>query len=128
MNNSTTEGVSIGSSCCGLPQLRRHRSDSTFAPIFFGKPTATEHSRQPNEVENPIIPNRIFPETTRHKAPHKPLLLLAIMEMIGREEIGSRFIGITGEITEINALFAARWRADADHGDQQHRVSVPASF
>ncbi|MBP1149442.1 MULTISPECIES: HNH endonuclease [unclassified Methylocaldum] len=56
-------------------------------------------------------PNRIFPETTRHKAPHKPLLLLAIMEMIARGEITSRFISIADEITELNDLFSAYWRA-----------------
>ncbi len=56
-------------------------------------------------------PNRVFPESTLRKAPHKPLLLLAIMEMIARGEITSRFISITGELIELNALFTAYWRA-----------------
>ena len=52
-----------------------------------------------------------FPDISRKKAPHKPLLLLAVMEMIGRGEITSRLISITGELTELNALFTEYWRA-----------------
>ena len=55
-------------------------------------------------------PGRIFPESIRGKAPHKPLLLLAIMDMITRSEITSRFISVAGELTELNALFTAYWR------------------
>jgi len=51
-------------------------------------------------------PNRIFPATTKHKAPHKPLLL-AVMEMVRRGEIITRFISITDHLTELSTLFTA---------------------
>lgn len=56
-------------------------------------------------------PNRVFPAMTKHKAPHKPLLLLAVMEMVGRGQIVTRFISITGELTELNMLFTGYWRS-----------------
>jgi putative restriction endonuclease len=56
-------------------------------------------------------PNRIFPETTKHKAPHKPFLLLAVMDMVGRGQIASRFVSITGELTELTMLFTGYWRS-----------------
>lgn len=55
-------------------------------------------------------PNRVFPATTKHRAPHKPLLLLAVMEMVRRGEMITRFISITGELTELNTLFTTYWR------------------
>jgi putative restriction endonuclease len=55
-------------------------------------------------------PNRVFPATTKHRAPHKPLLLLAVMEMVRRGEMINRFISITGELTELNTLFTTYWR------------------
>jgi putative restriction endonuclease len=56
-------------------------------------------------------PNRVFPATTKHKAPHKPLLLLAVMDMVGRGQIATRFISITGELTELTTLFTGYWRS-----------------
>ena len=55
-------------------------------------------------------PNSVFPELTKRKAPHKPLLLLAIMDMVKRGLITSKFIGITGELTELTLLFTSYWR------------------
>jgi putative restriction endonuclease len=55
-------------------------------------------------------PNSVFPEFTKHKAPHKPLLLLAIMDMVKRGMITNKFIGITGELTELTLLFTRYWR------------------
>ena len=55
-------------------------------------------------------PNSVFPELTRYKAPHKPLLLLAVMDMVERGLITSKFIGITGELTELTLLFTSYWR------------------
>jgi putative restriction endonuclease len=51
-----------------------------------------------------------FPAATKHLAPHKPLLLLAVIDMIGRNAITSPFISIAGEMTELASLFAAYWR------------------
>jgi putative restriction endonuclease len=55
-------------------------------------------------------PNRVFPETTKHRAPHKPLLLLAVMDMVSRGQIATRFISITSELTELTTLFTGYWR------------------
>lgn len=56
-------------------------------------------------------PGRSFPATTRNRAPHKPLLLLAVMDMVGRGQITDCFISITGELTELNELFTGYWRS-----------------
>lgn len=55
-------------------------------------------------------PNSVFSEITKHKAPHKPLLLLAIMDMVKRGMITNKFIDITGELTELTLLFTSYWR------------------
>jgi putative restriction endonuclease len=51
-----------------------------------------------------------FPTTTNRLAPHKPLLLLAVMEMVARKSITSELISIAGELTELASLFSAYWR------------------
>ena len=48
---------------------------------------------------------------TRKRAPHKPLLLLAVMDLVARGVINSRRIGITGERVELNDLFTDCWRS-----------------
>jgi putative restriction endonuclease len=55
-------------------------------------------------------PNKIFPATTKKKAPHKPLLLLAVMDLIERRQLSACFISVEGELTELNALFTSYWR------------------
>jgi len=55
-------------------------------------------------------PNRIFTELTRRKAPHKPLLLLAVMGMIERGLITRKSIIITGELIDLTQLFTHYWR------------------
>lgn len=55
-------------------------------------------------------PHRVFLPTTKHKAPHKPFLLLAVMEMVGRGSITHRFISITEELNELTELFTGYWR------------------
>ena len=49
--------------------------------------------------------------TTRNRAPHKPLLLLAVMDLVARGVVGSRLISITGELVELNELFTDYWRS-----------------
>ena len=56
-------------------------------------------------------PNRIFPALTKHKAPHKPFLLLAVIDMVGRGQIVNRFVSIIGELTELTMLFTNYWRS-----------------
>jgi putative restriction endonuclease len=70
-----------------------------------------------------------FPATTRNRAPHKPLLLMAVMDMVDRKSITSEFISIAGELTELASLFTAYWRrvmpaSHARGADQQHRVPI----
>jgi putative restriction endonuclease len=48
---------------------------------------------------------------TRNHAPHKPLLLLAVMDLVARGVISSRFISIKGELVELNELFTDYWRS-----------------
>ena len=69
-------------------------------------PTLADHCLQFTQLRR--APNRIFPTPSKKLAPHKPLLLLAIMDMPARNELDSRFISITGELT---TLFTGYWRA-----------------
>lgn len=52
-----------------------------------------------------------FPEETLRLAPHKPLLLLAVMDLVARGVVRDRFISATGEFTELNELFTDFWHA-----------------
>ena len=56
-------------------------------------------------------PGRIWGEGTRKRAPHKPLLLLAVMDLIARGVLGARFISVTNELVELNELFTNYWRS-----------------
>ena len=47
-------------------------------------------------------PGKTWSDATRRRAPHKPLLLLAVMDMVARGAITSRFISIEGELVELN--------------------------
>lgn len=44
-------------------------------------------------------------EATRHRAPHKPLLLLAIMDLIAEGTISTNFIELTPELGELFAIY-----------------------
>lgn len=56
-------------------------------------------------------PGRIWGDMTRSRAPHKPLLLLAVMDLVARGALTSRFISITTELVELNELFTDYWRS-----------------
>ena len=56
-------------------------------------------------------PGRMWGELTRNRAPHKPLLLLSVMDLIARGVITSHFISISGELVELNELFTDYWRS-----------------
>lgn len=49
-------------------------------------------------------------EATRRKAPHKPLLLLAVLDLVHRCVITTPFIDATCDLTELNELFNLYWR------------------
>jgi putative restriction endonuclease len=44
------------------------------------------------------------------RAPHKPILLLAVLDMVARGVITSSFIQVTGNLVELNDLFNLYWR------------------
>ncbi len=56
-------------------------------------------------------PGHTWGDATRNRAPHKPLLLLAVMDLIARGVIASHFVSITSELVELNELFSDYWRA-----------------
>ena len=60
---------------------------------------------------DPGAPGPMWDATTRNRAPHKPLLLLAVMDLVARGVITSRRISITGELVELNELFTDYWRS-----------------
>lgn len=56
-------------------------------------------------------PGQMWGNSTCNRAPHKPLLLFAVMDLVARGVIASRFISITGELVELNELFTDYWRS-----------------
>ena len=56
-------------------------------------------------------PGSVWGAVTRNRAPHKPLLLLAVMDLVARGVITSRHVSITGELVELNELFTDYWRS-----------------
>ena len=56
-------------------------------------------------------PGPMWDATTRNRAPHKPLLLLAVMDLVSRGVVSSRVISVTGELVELNELFTDYWRS-----------------
>ena len=56
-------------------------------------------------------PGAVWTEATLRRAPHKPMLLLAMMDLVARGVLTSKFISIEGELVELNELFTDYWRA-----------------
>lgn len=55
-------------------------------------------------------PGQPWGVATKNRAPHKPLLLMALMDLIARGVITSSFIDVTGDLVELNELFSGYWR------------------
>ena len=55
-------------------------------------------------------PGATWTNATKRKAPHKPLLLLAVLDLVHRGVITSPFIAISGDLVELNELFNLYWR------------------
>jgi len=53
--------------------------------------------------------NPIFSELTKSKAPHKPLLLLAVIDLVRQGVISSPIIDVTGDLVELNDIFISYW-------------------
>jgi len=71
-------------------------------------------------------PNAIFTEATRKRAPHKPILLLAVLDLVARGVITSPFIAVTGDLVELNELFNLYWRRIIPLG-QTSSIAFPFS-
>jgi putative restriction endonuclease len=71
-------------------------------------------------------PNAIFNEATRKRAPHKPILLLAVLDLVARGVITSPFIAVTGDLIELNELFNLYWRRIIPLG-QTSSIAFPFS-
>lgn len=55
-------------------------------------------------------PGSVWTEATKRQAPHKPLLLLALLDLIARGEATTPFIDVRGDLVELNELFTNYWR------------------
>ncbi len=55
-------------------------------------------------------PSPAWTETTKRRAPHKPLLLLALLDLIARGEVADSFIDVHQDLVELNELFTNYWR------------------
>jgi hypothetical protein len=69
-------------------------------------------------------PNVVFTAASKRQAPHKPILLLAGLDLVARGVITSPFIAVTGDLTELNELFNLYWRRIIPWSDQQYRLSL----
>jgi putative restriction endonuclease len=71
-------------------------------------------------------PGAVWTEATKHKAPHKPLLLLAVLDLVHRGVITTPFIDVTGDLVELNDLFNLYWRRIVPLG-QTSSIAFPFS-
>ena len=71
-------------------------------------------------------PGPVWGEATKRRAPHKPLLLLAVLDLVHRGVIATPLIAITGELVELNELFNLYWRCIIPLG-QTSSIAFPFS-
>ena len=71
-------------------------------------------------------PGPVWGAATRKRAPHKPLLLLAVLDLVHRGVITSPFIAVTGDLVELNELFNLYWRRIIPLG-QTSSIAFPFS-
>jgi putative restriction endonuclease len=64
-----------------------------------------KHFASLNRASGPI-----WTDATKRKAPHKPILLLAVLGLVHRGVMTSPFIDVTGDLVELNELFNLYWR------------------
>ncbi|CAG1022351.1 hypothetical protein MTYM_01650 [Methylococcales bacterium] len=69
-------------------------------------------------------PGQIWSEATNFRAPHKPFLLLAVMDSVRRGTISSNFIDITGDLDELDDLFTDYWHQVLPVG-QSSSIALP---
>lgn len=71
-------------------------------------------------------PGAVWTEATKRKAPHKPLLLLAVLDLVHRGVITTPFIAVTADLVELNELFNLYWRRVVPLG-QTSSIAFPFS-
>lgn len=71
-------------------------------------------------------PGPMWGEETKRRAPHKPILLLAVLDLVHRGVITSPFISITGDLVELNELFNLYWQCVVPLG-QTSSIAYPFS-
>lgn len=71
-------------------------------------------------------PGPTWTDATKRKAPHKPILLLAVLDLVHRGVITSPFIEVTGDLVELNELFNLYWRRVVPLG-QTSSIAFPFS-
>lgn len=71
-------------------------------------------------------PGPVWTDVTKRKAPHKPILLLAVLDLVHRGVITSPFIDVTGDLVELNELFNLYWRRIIPLG-QSSSIAFPFS-
>jgi putative restriction endonuclease len=62
-----------------------------------------------------------WPAETRHRAPHKPFLLLAVVDLFARSQVRSNLIEVTPDLGE---LFSSYW-ARVMQPDQRSTIALP---
>ena len=71
-------------------------------------------------------PGPTWTAATKRKTPHKPLLLLTVLDLVHRGVITSPFIAVTGDLVELNDLFNRYWRRIIPLG-QTSSIAFPFS-
>ena len=71
-------------------------------------------------------PHVVFTEATKKRAPHKPILLLAVLDLVARGVITSPFIAVADDLVELNELFGLYWRRIVPLG-QTSSIAFPFS-
>jgi putative restriction endonuclease len=71
-------------------------------------------------------PGAVWTVATKKQAPHKPILLLAVLDLVARGVITSPFIAVTGDLVELNELFNLYWRRIIPLG-QSSSIAFPFS-
>jgi putative restriction endonuclease len=67
-----------------------------------------------------------WPDAVKKQAPHKPLLLLAVLDLVQRGVITTPFIAVSGDLVELNELFNLYWRQIIPLG-QTSSIAFPFS-
>ncbi len=83
--------------------------------------TSIKHFASLNRAPGPT-----WTEATKRKAPHKPLLLLAVLDLVYRGVITAQFIAVSSDLVELKELFNLYWRRIIPLG-QTSSIAFPLS-